>query len=79
MLELGDTQLELGRADLAGNVVARYLSMGLASPEILLIGVRAALARGDRATTDNYSRRLRRDFPNATQTRTLPQLLREQG
>ena len=48
VLELGDLQLELGHPDLAQNAVDRYLSMGRASPEVLLIGVRAAIVRGDR-------------------------------
>ena len=49
VLELGDLQLELGHPDLAQNAVDRYLSMGAASPEVLLIGVRAAIVRGNRA------------------------------
>ncbi len=79
VFELGDAQLELGRADLATTAVDRFLSMGLSSPEILLVGLRAAIARGDRPATDNYARRLRRDFPNSAQTRALPQLLLDQG
>ena len=79
VLELGDLQLELGHPDLAQNTVDRYLSMGGASPEVLLIGVRAAIVRGNRPAADNYARRLRREFPNANATRMLPQLLPPQG
>lgn len=79
VIELGDTQLELGRPDAAKAVVERYLGLGLASPEVLLVGVRAALAGGDRAAADNYARRLRRDFPNSPQTRALPQLMQGAG
>jgi type IV pilus assembly protein PilF len=75
VLELGDLQLELGHPDLAQNAVDRHLSMGLSTPEVLLIGVRAAIERGDRAAAESYARRLRRDFPNSAQTRVLPQLL----
>jgi type IV pilus assembly protein PilF len=75
VLELGDLQLELGHPDLAQNAVDRHLSMGLSTPEVLLIGVRAAIVRGDRVAADGYARRLRRDFPNSAQTRVLPQLL----
>jgi type IV pilus assembly protein PilF len=79
VLEMGDAQLELGRPEGAKAVVDRYLATGFATPEVLLVGVRAALALGDRAAVDNYARRLRRDYPNSPQTRTLPQLLQGQG
>jgi type IV pilus assembly protein PilF len=79
VLELGDLQLELGHPDVAQKTVDRYLSMGIATPEVLLIGVRAAIVRGDRVSADNYARRLRRDFPNSASTRVLPQLLPNQG
>ncbi|MEO8306780.1 MAG: type IV pilus biogenesis/stability protein PilW [Pseudomonadota bacterium] len=75
VLELGDLQLELGHPEIAQQVVDRYLALGVASPEVLLIGVRAAIVRGDRGATDNYVRRLRRDYPNSAQARVLPQLL----
>lgn len=79
VVELGDLHLELGNPDQATRVVDRYLSMAKPSPEVLLISLRAALARGDRATVDSYARRLRRDFPDSSQTRALPQLLPDQG
>jgi type IV pilus assembly protein PilF len=79
VMELGDLQLEMGHPDLAANTVSRYLSMGIASPEVLLIGVRSAIARGDRAAADTYARRLRRDFPNSASTQTLPQIMPAQG
>jgi type IV pilus assembly protein PilF len=79
VLELGDLQLELGHPDLAQNTVDRYLTMGQASPEVLLVGVRAAIVRGDRGAAENYARRLRRDFPNSASTQVLPQLLQPQA
>jgi hypothetical protein len=39
------------------------------------VGVRAAMAEGDRGVADNYARLLRRDFPDSAQARALPQLL----
>lgn len=77
--ELADAQLTLGRAPDASETVSRYLALGLASPDVLLVGLRIAQARGDTPTVTNYARRLRRDFPNSAQTRALPQLLRDQG
>jgi type IV pilus assembly protein PilF len=73
--ELADLQLSLGDVQAAGNTVNNYLTLGLGNPEVLLVGLRAAKARGDNATVDNYARRLRRDFPNSVQTRALPQIL----
>ncbi len=76
VMELADLQVEQQHPDQAENTIARFMSMGLATPEVLFVGVRAALARGDRTATDNYARRLRRDFPNSVQARSLAELLR---
>jgi type IV pilus assembly protein PilF len=77
--ELADLQLSLGQPNEAHETINRYLSMGIASPDVLLIGVRVSQARGDAASVANYARRLRRDFPNSAQTRALPQLLNDKG
>jgi type IV pilus assembly protein PilF len=79
VFELADLQLELGAPVVAGQVVDRYLAIGRVSPDVLLVGVRAALARDDRAAAQVYVRRLRRDFPDADQTKALPPLLGEKG
>lgn len=75
VVELADLQLALERPDTAGLVASRYLALGRSAPGVLLVGIRAALARGDAPLVDEYARRLRRDFPDAPQTRLLPQLL----
>lgn len=77
--ELADTQLALNRPAEANETVTRFLSMGIASPDVLYVGVRVAQARGDAATVSSHVRRLRRDFPNSAQTRALPQLLNDKG
>jgi type IV pilus assembly protein PilF len=79
VMELADLQLESGQALASRQTVDRFLSMGRATPPVLLIGVRAALAQGDRTAVEAYSRRLRRDFPDSAQTRMLPQLLGDRG
>jgi type IV pilus assembly protein PilF len=79
VFELADLQLELGAPAVAGQVVDRYLAIGLVSPDVLLVGVRAALARDDKSAAQVYARRLRRDFPDAGQTKALPPLLGEKG
>jgi type IV pilus assembly protein PilF len=77
--ELGDLQLSLEQTAEATETVNRYLSMGVASPDVLLVGLRIAQKRGDEATVAAMARRLRRDFPNSVQTRSLPQLLNDRG
>jgi type IV pilus assembly protein PilF len=79
VVELGDLHIELGHADQAKAVVDRYVLLGRKSPEVLLVGVRAALANGDKNAADDYARRLRRDHPNSAQARSLAQLLRDRG
>lgn len=79
VFELGDLQLELGSPGVAGQIVDRYLSLGRSSPDVLLVGVRAALAREDRPAAQAYARRLRRDFSESEQTKALPQLFGDQG
>jgi type IV pilus assembly protein PilF len=77
--ELADLQLALKQPNEANETIKRYLSMGITSPDVLLIGVRVAQAMGDAPAVENYARRLRRDFPNSAQTRALPQLLNDKG
>jgi type IV pilus assembly protein PilF len=77
--ELADLQLTEGKPQDADETVNRYLSIGLVSPDVLLVGLRVAQARGDAAAVANYARRLRRDFPQSDQTRVLPQLLKEKN
>lgn len=80
VMELGDTHLELGRPELARATVDRYLAQGgVATPEVLLIGVRSALGSGDRPAAENFARLLRRDFPNSSQARALTQLMPGKG
>ena len=75
VFELADLQLELGAPGVAGQVVDRYLALGVSAPDVLLVGVRAALARDDRSAANTYARRLRRDFSESPQAKSLPQLL----
>lgn len=75
VVELADAQLALAKPDEAQTVVDSFLAIGFKSPDVLVLGVRAALARGNRAAADNYARLLRRDFPNSAQASLLPQLL----
>lgn len=77
--ELAEIQLLSGDAEAAARTVERYLALGVASPDVLLMGVRAARVRNDTAALTLLTRRLRRDFPNSPQTQALTQLLGDQG
>lgn len=75
VVEMADTQLVLSNPDAARAALDSFLNIGFKSPDVLVLGVRAALAQGNRAAADNYARLLRRDFPNSAQAAVLPQLL----
>ena len=75
IIEMADLQLSLEKAPLAQATVDRFLSIGRKSPDVLLLGVRAATTQGNCSAADNYARLLRRDFPNTPQARALPQMM----
>jgi type IV pilus assembly protein PilF len=75
VVELADLQISLSKPELARVTVDHFLAIGRKSADVLLVGVRTALAQGDRSAADNYARLLRRDFPNSQQATALPQLL----
>jgi Tfp pilus assembly protein PilF len=77
--ELADLLLDTGKQAEAADTVNKYLAIGVASPDVLLVGVRIAQARGDTATASLLARRLRRDFPRSDQARVVAQLLNEKG
>jgi len=52
----------------------RYLAVGPASPDLLMIGVKAERNLGDRAAADEYASRLRREFPDSAEARALDDL-----
>lgn len=69
VFELADLQLELGSPGVAGQVVDRYLALGLVAPDVLLAGIRAAMARQERPAALTLARRLKREFPESVQMR----------
>lgn len=75
VIELADLQISIGKPELARKAVDGFLQIGRKSADVLLVGVRAAMAQGDRSVADTYARLLRRDFPDSAQARALPQLL----
>ena len=75
--ELADLQLELGSPGVAGQVVDRYLALGLIAPDVLLLGVRAAMAREERQAALALATRLKREFPKSAELRQVSTLLGE--
>lgn len=72
---LSDLQLAQGNPDAARRTVDTSLGNNSKSADLLVVGIRAAVAQHDCGATQVYSRLLRREFPNAPQTTALPQLL----
>jgi type IV pilus assembly protein PilF len=79
VIELADLHIESSEPQKARAAVDRFLGIGRKSAEVLLVGVRAALAQGDRAAADIYARLLRRDFPNTPAATALTQLMQAPG
>lgn len=72
--QLGDLQLERGRAGEARQLVERYLASFEATPDLLLLGARLSRQGCDRAGFERYARRLRMDFPGTGQAQALAAL-----
>jgi type IV pilus assembly protein PilF len=81
VIQKADLQLAVSRGAQARQTIDTYLALGKVRdldpqrPDVLLIGVRAGVADGDRAAAEKYGRLLMRDFPNSPQAKAVPQLL----
>ena len=65
--------LELERGDFAKSrgIIDKYLGSYDATADLLLTAVRVTRAQSDRVAEDKYTRRLRVEFPNSQQLRSL--------
>ncbi|MEJ0039206.1 MAG: type IV pilus biogenesis/stability protein PilW [Gammaproteobacteria bacterium] len=65
--------LEMERGDLmkSRDLIDKYLGTYDATPDLLLTAVRLTRAQGDRVAEDKFTRRLRVEFPNSQQFRSL--------
>jgi type IV pilus assembly protein PilF len=75
-LQLTDLYLERSQVAEARTQIETYLNAFRPTPDLLLIGVRAMRAAGDRLAEERYARRLRLDFPDSQQTRALAEIQR---
>jgi type IV pilus assembly protein PilF len=81
VIQKADLQLVLGKGAGSIQTIDGYLATPIPKerdprrPDLLLIGVRAGLAVGDRAAAEGYRRQLIRDFPKSPQATEAVQLL----
>ena len=69
--QLADLELTHGRALEARSRIERFLGQYNPTPDLLLLGVRAARTLGDARSVAQYAKTLRTDFPDSEQARSL--------
>ena len=69
--QLADLDLQHGRLASARTRVDAFVGRYTATPEMLMLGLKVARAQGDRLAAERYARRLRVDFPDSEQARSL--------
>jgi len=75
VVQLADVDIYLGKPDAALKVVDTYQTMRN-SATALVVGVRAAVAKGDCTIASRYVRKLRSEFANSNETLSLlPQVI----
>lgn len=71
LLQLADLSLETDRALQARAFLQRYEAVGPVTPHTLELATRVELAAGDRRAAEEYARRLRREFPDSREARSM--------
>lgn len=71
LLQLADLSLETGRAMQARAFLQRYEAVGPVTPYSLELGQRIETAAGDWRAADAYANRLRTEFPDSREARSL--------
>lgn len=69
--QAADLAFDRGDTIKARGLVEKYLGTYDATPDLLLLAVRIARSEGDRVAEDKFTRRLRVEFPNSQQFRSL--------
>jgi type IV pilus assembly protein PilF len=77
--QLADLSMEQGDVAQAREQVDKYLASYEATPDLLMMGVRLTRALGDRVAEEKYTRRLRVEFPQSQQLRSLNESKRNPG
>jgi type IV pilus assembly protein PilF len=71
LMAMTDLELEQKQPLLARAFLERFFGASAASPAALLLGVKIETTLGNQAQANDYARRLRDDFPNSEENRTL--------
>jgi type IV pilus assembly protein PilF len=79
VFQSADLALERGEPAKGREQVDKYLLSHEATADLLLLGVRITRALGDRVGEDKFTRRLRVEFPNSAQLRSLQEPKRNPG
>lgn len=72
VLQLGELEFATQRGDAALKRVLDFLAVNGATPDLLLLGWRAAESRQERGIALGLAQRLRTEFPDSPQARQLP-------
>jgi type IV pilus assembly protein PilF len=72
LLQLADLSLETGRPMQARAFLQRYEAVGPVTPYSLELGQRIETAAGDSRAAADYAHRLRTEFPDSRESRSLP-------
>jgi type IV pilus assembly protein PilF len=71
VFQYADLELERGDLTKSRELIDKYLGTYDATPDLLLTAVRVTRAQSDRVAEEKYTRRLRVEFPNSQQLRSL--------
>jgi len=77
--QAADLEIELGQLASGREKLDKYLASYDATADLLLLGVRVNRALGDRVAEEKYKRRLRVEFPDSEQLRSLEEQKRNPG
>ena len=73
MLQMAGVSFERGNNLQARAFLQRYLAAATAGPDVLLLGYQVERALGDQVAADDYSKRVRTEFPDSPEARVLEQ------
>jgi type IV pilus assembly protein PilF len=79
LFQLADVATEQKNYLSARAFLERYMEVGRTTPSSLWLGVQIERALDNPQVADHYAQRLKREYPNATQTRRLVELERNPG
>jgi type IV pilus assembly protein PilF len=71
LLQLGNIALSRGDSKESLDYVQRYLAVNQASPEVLMLGLRANRKLGDNTGAAMFARRIEVEFPNSQQAQMI--------